>query len=355
VLDGELVLRGGGDPFLNAADLEAAAAAVAQAGITRVARGVAIDDSRFERPGYLPGWTWDDFAYAYAPVVSALSFEENAVHLTIAPGASAGDRALVTAAPLGAVFVPLEGCPPTVAVHVIPLATTGAANAPNTIDLEREPSGCIRVTGTIPLGAKPDTAEAAVVSPAVYAHDAFRAALARHGVALTELSPIAAPWPHDFRTVLAPGANAAVLWAHDSEPLRDLLADMWIPSDNLVAELLLRELGFAHSGAPGTTGNGIALEKTWLRGIGADPSRIDLSDGSGLSVYDRITPRDLVTVLRHDWDGPHRALVLDALPIAGVSGTLAKSFAGTAAERRVFAKTGSLSHVSALAGYAANM
>ena len=109
VLQGELVLRGGGDPFLNAKDLDTAAAAVAAAGIARATGGVRIDDAHFEAPGYLPGWNWDDFAYYYAPVVSALTFEENVVHLTIAPGANPGDAATVTAAPVGQVGRPVRG------------------------------------------------------------------------------------------------------------------------------------------------------------------------------------------------------------------------------------------------------
>ena len=353
---GELVLRGGGDPFLNAADLDAAASAVAKAGIVHVRRGVAIDDTQFEPPGYLPGWNWDDFPYYYAPVVSALTFEENVVHLTIAPGASAGEFATVIAAPVGQVGRPIEGCPPTVSVHVLPYARTGAADAKDTIDLERERSGCIRVTGTIPAGAKPDLVDAAVVSPAVYAHDAFIAALRRHGVTVDELTMVAGPWPYEFRLVPPPSASATIVWSHDSEPLSDVLADLWLPSDNLVAELLLRELGTsAPYGPPGTTAHGIALEKTWLQSLGADPNALAIEDGSGLSAYDRITPRALVAILKHDWDSPNRNLVLDDLPLAGVRGTLKSSYKGTAAEGHVFAKTGSISHVSTLAGYAANV
>jgi D-alanyl-D-alanine carboxypeptidase/D-alanyl-D-alanine-endopeptidase (penicillin-binding protein 4) len=354
VLGGELVLRGGGDPFLNAKDLDAAAAAVAAAGIVRATGGVRIDDAHFEAPGYLPGWNWDDFAYYYAPVVSALTFEENVVHLTIAPGAKAGDAATVTAAPLGVVGRPTEGCQPTAAVRVVPLAITGPPGAKDTVDVERERSGCIRVTGTIPAGAKPDTVDAAVVSPAVYAYDAFTAALRAHGVTPLGMTQIAGPWPDEHRTVLAPNANAKVVWSHASEPLRDTLADLWLPSDNLVAELLLRELGFAANGAPGTTEHGAAFEKSWLTALGVDASAIAIDDGSGLSTYDRITPRDLVTILKHDWDGANRDVVLDALPIAGVRGTLKSAYAGTPAEKKIFAKTGSISHVSTLAGYAAN-
>jgi D-alanyl-D-alanine carboxypeptidase/D-alanyl-D-alanine-endopeptidase (penicillin-binding protein 4) len=144
------------------------------------------------------------------------------------------------------------------------------------------------------------------------------------------------------------------VWSHDSEPLSDLLADLWLPSDNMLAEELLHAVGAEAPSARGTSEAGIAWEKTWLAKLGIDTgSALQLADGSGLSAYDRITPRDLVVILRHDWDGPYHDAVLDALPIAGVRGTLKSSFVGTAAERRVFAKTGTVSHVSTLAGYIA--
>jgi D-alanyl-D-alanine carboxypeptidase/D-alanyl-D-alanine-endopeptidase (penicillin-binding protein 4) len=356
VLQGSLVLRGGGDPFLSAADLEAAAEAVAKAGITG-SKDVVIDDAHFETPGYLPGWSWDDFPYYYAPVVSALSLERNVVHLTIAPGAAAGAPARVTAAPIGHVGFPVEGCEiATVAVRIVPAVTTAPASGKNTVDLVRRRSGCITVTGTVPLGATPDDVDAAVPSPAAYAHDVFADALERRGVHLLRAIGGHAEWPRleEHRLAWSRLPNAKVVWAHDSEPLGDVLADMWLASDNLAAELLLRELGFAQDGAPGTTEHGVAVEKTWLKQLGVDTDALALEDGSGLSVYDRITPRDLVVILKHDWDGPNRDLILDDLPIAGVRGTLKSSFTGTPAEKHVFAKTGTLSHVSALAGYVAN-
>ncbi len=351
-LRGSLVLRGGGDPTLNADDLDAAAAAVAAAGITSVTGGVEIDDAHGELASALPGWSVDDVPYAYAALPSAITFEHNAVRLTVAPGAKAGDRARVTATPLGTVAVPVEGCAPTAHVLVLPYARTGAAGVADTVDVERDRAGCIRVVGTIPAGAPPDVLEAAVPSPAVYAHDAFVAALLRHGVDAAQLRALAGPWPDEFRRAIALGANSRVLWTHESEPLSDLLGDVWIPSDNLGAELLLREVGVARSGAPGTTADGIAAERRWLDALGASV-KYDLADGSGLSAYDRMSPRTAVAILRHDWDGPYRDVVLDDLPIAGVRGTLASSFADTPAARRVFAKTGTLSHVAALAGFVA--
>jgi D-alanyl-D-alanine carboxypeptidase/D-alanyl-D-alanine-endopeptidase (penicillin-binding protein 4) len=119
--------------------------------------------------------------------------------------------------------------------------------------------------------------------------------------------------------------------------------------------LLLREVGRLTTGAPGTTEHGAAAERTWLHGIGVDPARLTIVDGSGLSAYDRITPRALTAILEADWNGPFRDLVLDDLPLAGVRGTLATSFKGSLAERRTFAKTGSLNHTRGLAGYLATL
>jgi D-alanyl-D-alanine carboxypeptidase/D-alanyl-D-alanine-endopeptidase (penicillin-binding protein 4) len=150
-------------------------------------------------------------------------------------------------------------------------------------------------------------------------------------------------------------ADARVVWTHDGEPLSDLLADMWWPSDNLVAELLLKAVGRQARGVPGTTANGVDVERAWLAGIGVDPVSVTIADGSGLSSYDRITPRALAAILQADWNGPFRDIVLDDLPLAGVRGTLAKSFIGSLAERRTFAKTGSFNHTRALAGYLATI
>jgi D-alanyl-D-alanine carboxypeptidase/D-alanyl-D-alanine-endopeptidase (penicillin-binding protein 4) len=146
-----------------------------------------------------------------------------------------------------------------------------------------------------------------------------------------------------------------VVWTHDGEPLSDLLADLWWPSDNLVAELLLKAIGRQTSGVPGTRAHGADAERVWLAALGIDPATVTIIDGSGLSSYDRITPRALAAILQADWNGPFRDVVLDDLPLAGVRGSIAQSFTGSLAERRTFAKTGSFNHTRGLAGYLATL
>jgi serine-type D-Ala-D-Ala carboxypeptidase/endopeptidase (penicillin-binding protein 4) len=348
-----LVVRAGGDPFLKDADFDDLATTLAAKGIHTVGQ-VAFDVSRYEGPNYPPGWEWDDVPYYYSPLISALSFEENLVHLTVAPGDAAGAPATVTSAPINVLRTPVEGCPPTLEPIFAAEVKTGAAGSTDTVDLTRRMPGCTAVVGAIPLGAKPDTIDATVPYPPIYAWYALRAALERHGVASSNFTRITGP---DLRLMPAP-ADAQVVWSHDSEPLGDVVADLFFPSDNLVAEMLLRELGIPRPPNPpgqGTTAGGLAAEKAWLTSIGVDPGTVAMADGSGLSAYDRVTPSALVAILAHDWNGPNRNLILDDLPIAGVRGTLKSAWLGTPLERHLFAKTGGLSHVSTLAGYVATM
>jgi D-alanyl-D-alanine carboxypeptidase/D-alanyl-D-alanine-endopeptidase (penicillin-binding protein 4) len=373
-LQGDLVLHGGGDPFLAAADLEAAAAAVASAGVRSIAGAVTTDSSVFEPKRYGDGWSVDDIPYDYMPVISALSLEENTVHLTLTPGPSPGDPALLRAVPalppIGPASAagvlpesgggtgpaslpeasPAAGCPASgFPFRIVNRVTTGTRGTDDTVAVTREPCAVIAIVGSIPRDAPPDEIDAAVPSPEAYAAAVFRAALAARGIAVAEQARDAGPPARDT----GPGGAARVLWTHASEPLSELLADFWYPSDNLAGEALLRALGAARGGPPGTDAGGLAAVREWLAAAGIPAGGIDLADGSGLSRYDLATPRALASVLQADWDAPYRDLILDSLPVAGVRGTLAHAFAGTPLERRVFAKSGSMTHASALAGYLA--
>jgi len=325
-----LYLRGGGDALLKAKDLDAAAAAIAAQGITHVT-DVVTDASHFDnqRLGY--GWSWDDLPYYYAPVVSALGIEDHVAHIFMTPGDSAG-------AP-----VKLRIEPQTDAYTIDNQLTTADKNGKDTSDIVRpwDQPRTIRLTGTYPLGAKESgDLVPAVPDPESYAGDVFLRALRAHGVTVGGT----------MHSGVTPAAARAV-WTHNSEPMPQLLADFWYPSDNLMGELFLKELGVQQAREPGTDANGEKFEDAWLKSIGVDPATVSIGDGSGLSQYDRITPRDLLTILQYDWNGPNRTVFLDALPVAGVRGTLSKSYIGTAAEKNVWAKTGSISHVRTISGF----
>jgi len=326
-----LYLRGGGDALLRARDLEAAAAALAARGMTRVDGSLVTDAGHDDDQRLGFGWSWDDLPYYYAPVVTALELEDGIVHVYMSPGAAVGDPVRLRIDPQSSAF--------TILNHAI----TGAVKSKDTTDLSRpwnQPLA-IEFTGSYPLGSKEsDDVEPSVPDPESYAGDVFAKALAAHGIALNGSVRTGSTLP-----------GAATLWSHASEAMPQLLADFWYPSDNLMGELFLKELGAAASGEPGTDDHGSAAERRYLQSTGVDPSTVTIADGSGLSQYDRITPRDLVAILQADWNGPDRDVVLDALPVSGVRGSLKSSYKGTPAERAVFAKTGSINHVRTISGF----
>ena len=121
------------------------------------------------------------------------------------------------------------------------------------------------------------------------------------------------------------------------------------PSQNVHAELLLRRLGTVRG--QGSIADGIAQVRTMLDQAGVSPVEAEISDGSGMSTYNRVTPRGMVKLLRWIDDQLWAARWRATLPVGGVDGTLASRFRDTPLHGRLFAKTGTLSATNALAGY----
>ena len=176
-------------------------------------------------------------------------------------------------------------------------------------------------------------------NPALSAALVFRDALRRRGVAV-------------------PGAGTGVehgdevpLAAVDSPPLSEILRFMDVHSDNFTAELLLKQLG-ALGGRIGTTAAGAAYVRSTLARAGVPLGGVRIVDGSGLSLLDRMTTRALAAILRAAWaDSQIQPAFVDALPVAGISGTLADRMRRPPARGNVLAKTGTTSIASALSGY----
>ncbi len=122
-------------------------------------------------------------------------------------------------------------------------------------------------------------------------------------------------------------------------------------SQNLHAELALRAVARARRNV-GSFEAGREEMRTFLAEAGVEAGSYTLSDGSGLSRLDLVTPSAVVKLLRHMYQSPARQNFISLLPVGGLDGTLRARFADGPAAGRIHAKTGSLSHVSALSGYA---
>jgi serine-type D-Ala-D-Ala carboxypeptidase/endopeptidase (penicillin-binding protein 4) len=346
VLTGDLVIVGVGDPSLGGrpgqpeAVLDSWAAQLRTAGIARVTGRLVGDDNLLDDEGLGSGWAWDDLGAAYATPTSGLSFGENVVRLGFTPGAGVGDR------------VAIEGTPAGHGLTIVSAVTTGSRDSAPDLDFRRLPGSLVlTVTGTVPLGRLDVTRQASVDNPTAFAAGVIKAGLLARGVAVdgdaVDIDTLPAPPDMTLARVMA-------TWTSPS--LAEILKVLLKVSQNLYAETVL-ELISQTALPPGRVAAGSAAAgrqvvqetlKAW--GIGTD--RYIQADGSGLSRYNYVSADLVVQILRRMYEDPrHRALFQDALPVAGVDGTLAARMTGTRAANNCRAKTGSFSNARALSGY----
>jgi len=327
-LAGDLFLVGSGDPALTYDDLKKLAQSLWDKGLRKVEGCVVGDESAFQGASLGFGWQWDDLPWYYSMEVSALSLGRNQVNVVVKPGEKVGEAAVVTVEPANG-YVVVENT-----------ATTGDEKARNTISFDRELGGkCIKVKGVLPLKAPPSSQRCSVWQPCLYTATVFTETLKAQGIEVK-----GAP-----KTGVAP-KDSVELAAHASPPLRDIVKQMNKPSDNHTAEQLLRLIGIQHKGQ-GTDAAGAEAIRAFLLRCGADEGSVRVADGSGLSRFNLVTPRTLARLLLKMRLHPESQAFFDSLPIAGVDGTLRLRMRNTPAEKKVFAKTGSLLSVSSLSGY----
>jgi D-alanyl-D-alanine carboxypeptidase/D-alanyl-D-alanine-endopeptidase (penicillin-binding protein 4) len=335
VLAGDLVLVGGGDPVLETEHLDQLAAAVRASGLRKVRGRLLVDDSRFDSVRLGMGWEWDDEPFYYSAQISALNVNRGVITVRVAPGESVDAPARIT----------LDPMLPSELVRIESNATTGAEGTAATLVVTRaRGKNEIRISGKVPLAGEGAGTEGVrrvvtVEEPQLYAGLLFRALLSKHGVDVR--GPVASG--------RAPEAGV-VVGSRESPPLAEVAALLNKPSDNLVAEMLLKELGFK-LGGKGTAPAGAAAVATWLREQGIDAAGVRMNDGSGLSRHDLVTARAVSELLiradRANW----KPSFVASLPVAGVDGTLRLRMRGGPAQGKLAAKTGTLAYVSALAGY----
>jgi D-alanyl-D-alanine carboxypeptidase/D-alanyl-D-alanine-endopeptidase (penicillin-binding protein 4) len=341
-IDGNLVVTSNGDPTINPRHPERWgvfdewAQHLAARGIRLIGGLLIGDDNAFAEPGWAPGWSWDDIALGYGASVSALQYNENQVELLIGPGQEAGARAIISTSPAGS------------GLTVDHQVTTAPAGAETRVTFERIPgSKILSVRGEVALGAPALTEYAAVPNPTEMYVNALREALARHGIFLGGVGV-----PVDIDDVrLVPDLTKATLLIEDRSPPLSEIIDVTLKwSRNIYAETLV--MSMAPEGQPATTEAGLMALKETMEAWQIPAESYLARDGSGLSRYDYLSADALLALLTRVWSEPKLAATFKtALPVAGVSGSLANRMRETPAQGRVFAKTGSMSQVRSLAGY----
>lgn len=315
----DLYLVGGGDPTLDLPRLKLLALAVRASGVTRVAGRVLGDPSAFSGPVLGAGWQWDDEPFAYSAPVSGLNVDGNVQRVSVRPGTP---PSVVLEAGWGRLEADVRAAP-------------GALSAVTVT--RRRGTDTLVVSGALGEQAPPVSVSVTVDDPAAFAAHRFAEALREAGIETGATGVGVAP------------DGAQTVAQSESEPLSQWCARFLKPSDNLMGECLLRAIGRARGGA-GTVAAGVQAVRAWLDERRLPLGGVAISDGSGLSMQNTLTARFVAALLT---DQAKNAVLRDALPVAGVDGTLRGRFQGTPAAGNVRAKTGTLTIASSLSGYVA--
>jgi len=365
VLRGDLLLYGRGDPNLSArfdsddprrysefkpADkisaIENLADQIKARGLRIISGNLIGDDSYFAGDLVGPGWEWDDMQFDYGAEVSALTANDNVVTFTVTPAFKAGEKPLIKVRPA------------TNYVSIINNATTVRAGQTH-IGVHRPlNSNDVEFFGTIPRKAPEVEINIAIHAPALFTATLLKEALARRGIRLRgrieqrdAIDRVAQPFDE---------AKLIEIAQVDSQPLSEMLKVINKQSQNLHAELLLRQLGTRHPeygmlddyGRPKETATLGSYERVrFLINAGIETEALSLRDGSGLTRQDLVTPHTTTRLLAFMLGHPHFNVYRDSLALAGVDGTLERRMKETEAFSNFHGKTGSLSHVSSLSGY----
>jgi D-alanyl-D-alanine carboxypeptidase/D-alanyl-D-alanine-endopeptidase (penicillin-binding protein 4) len=336
VLEGDLVVRGNGDPSASAhmqkgdalAPLRALADSLRAHGISRVRGRILAAPSPFTDSPLGMGWAWDDLDDAYSAGVDALYFNEGFTQLVVYGGARAGDPVRVVTRPAGSF--------PATIVRARTIARGDTASK-TSISVSQDSSHTgVLVTGTI-LVHDSTVAELAFRDQAGAYMAALREAMTARGITIDG-------------AMMDSTARRDSLLSMRSPPLRDVLPFFEKPSQNQIGELLLKTLALEKTGV-GTADSGTKVLSRQVVAWGAEADGFAIRDGSGLSRHDYVTPRTLVHVLDAISRHPDFKVFYDALPIAGVDGTIGSRMKGTAAAGNVHAKTGTLDKARSLSGY----
>jgi D-alanyl-D-alanine carboxypeptidase/D-alanyl-D-alanine-endopeptidase (penicillin-binding protein 4) len=308
----------------------------------RVVQGDIVgDDSAFVAAPYPPTWELDDITWEYGAPVSALTLHDSAFRLRIRPGYASGSPAVIST-------------DPQVDFYRINSRVRTAAGVETRISVEWPPGTReIELWGAIAPGQTREKL-LAIRDPAHYAASVFAGMLRKQGVDIrgsVKTRHLPAHALPDLKQAVQPVVPAGFeLARRNSPPFIEILKVTNKVSQNLHAELALREVGRVRRNV-GSREAGLAEMVDFLKEIGIGEDEYQFEDGSGLSPQNLATPSAVVRLLNYMYFSDQRDGWVDTLPVGGSDGTLNHRFRAAPATGRVLAKTGTMTHVSALSGY----
>ncbi|MBI5020176.1 MAG: D-alanyl-D-alanine carboxypeptidase/D-alanyl-D-alanine-endopeptidase [Ignavibacteriales bacterium] len=327
LIDGNLIIKGFGDPLFSNADLDSIVVKIQQLGIHRINGSIILDVSYFDSIKWGRGWMWDDEPDPTAPVISPISIDQNAVQITITTNMFLNKQPTIG-------FFP----------HSNYFSVINRAYTSNDTSLPYHTVSRIRGTDTILISGRispddsPQEFYLSIADPQKYFLHLLKERFITARIEV--LSNTIELQPNK--------SHQLFILSHDID---SVLQQANKKSDNLCAENLLKTISMELLHKPGSTAEGINLLKGILYKSDIDTSLIFLADGSGASWYNAISPKSIVKLLSSEFKKTSFKRFFESLAIAGVDGTLKNRFKGTLAYNNVHAKTGTLTGNNCISGY----
>lgn len=347
-VEGDLIVRGRGDPTFVQADLADLVRQLRWKGVKRVRGELIFDGNYFDGVDEPPRFDDQPKERAgFRAPIGAASLERNSITVVIVADRVGLGLADVTLDPPAGDYVRI------VADTVVTVAS-GRTRIGVATEVKRDHIE-LRVTGQIAAADGVTFVRRRIDDPVRLFGEALRLALDDGGITVRGKGIKRAPLP---ALNAVPDPDLAILAEHASRALGDVVRDMAKTSDNYIAETVLKTAGAearlaAGTPGPATWGDGIALVHQTLLDAGAAPGSFRVDNGSGLFDSTAVPVSAVAQVLVAAWHdfriGPDLAT---ALATSGVDGTLRRRLGEPALRGRIRAKTGTLAAVTALAGYA---
>lgn len=332
-LKGNLYLVGGFDPEFMDEDLDSLVDVIAQSGIRYIADTLAADVSMMDSVYWGNGWSWDDVPDSFQPYMSPLMLNRGCVDVTVIPTEKDS--------------FPIIECVP--ASDYYQVDNDGVSNNPQAGNLRitrnwLHNGNQIHVTGNV---SKKTTRTLSIYTSKDFFFHTFINRLKEKGIEANTTAFADSP-ENDSLRVVSPLFTL-------QRPIGEVLTQMMKESDNLCAESMFYHLALHYAQKKRVTDNdgSDAINHFIKEKLGLNPDYYNIVDGSGVSLYNYISPRLLLEYLKYAY---YHAEIFqpfyEALPIAGVDGTLSSRMKKSKAYKNVHAKTGTVTGVSSLAGYA---
>jgi D-alanyl-D-alanine carboxypeptidase/D-alanyl-D-alanine-endopeptidase (penicillin-binding protein 4) len=322
-----ITVVGRGDPTLTTAQLQTLAQQLKRQGIENI-NHLILDASYFPHSSPNSSWEWSDLYTNYGVISSSFNLNQNSVTLKLIPQKLGKPLKFIWSDPLAGKQWEIDN-----------QGVTSAENTKSTVNIRGNfAKNTLRIEGQLPINSEPDSWEISIPNPDRYFLVSLTTRLAQQGIKVgTNKIVTDSTYPQNL------GENIANI---ESENLIYIINKTNQDSNNLYAETLLKTLAKDSKSV-----DGIEIVKQTLKEVGLNPETYHLSDGSGLSRQNLVSPEIIAILLTRMLSTQEGNIYKQSLAQAGINGTLKNRFVNTPVKIFLMGKTGTLTGVSALSGY----